>query len=79
MVKIPAASKALIGMVSIQAQSKLNVTPHLTADKRFVAPTPMIEPVIVCVVLTGIFSASVTIVFRLSVCAFVVRLHFLLF
>ena len=35
------------GMVNTQAHSKLMVTPHLTALKRFVAPTPMIEPVIV--------------------------------
>ena len=41
-------------MVRIQAQSRLIVTPHLTALKRFVAPTPIIEPVIVCVVDTGI-------------------------
>ena len=39
---------------------RLKVTPQRTADKRFVAPTPMIDPVIVWVVLTGIFSASVT-------------------
>ena len=60
MLKIPAASKALIGMVRIQAQRRLIVTPHRTADKRFVAPTPIMEPVMVCVVLTGIFRASVT-------------------
>ena len=28
-------------------------TPHFTADKRRVAPTPMMAPVIVCVVETG--------------------------
>src|SRR5690606_12964969 len=54
------ATKALIGIVNIQAHNRLMVTPHLTADKRLVAPTPMIEPVIVCVVLTGILSISVT-------------------
>ena len=47
------------GMVSIQAQSKLIVTPHRTADTRFVNPTPIMAPVIVCVVLTGIPNASV--------------------
>ena len=30
------------------------VNPHLTADRRFVRPTPIIDPVIVCVVETGI-------------------------
>ena len=51
---MPAANKPETGMVKIHAQSKLIVTPHLTALKRFVAPTPMIEPVMVCVVETGI-------------------------
>lgn len=49
-----AASRPLTGMVKIQAQSKLIVTPQRTALRRFVAPTPMIEPVMVCVVETGI-------------------------
>src|SRR5580658_10560799 len=40
-------------MVSTQAQTRLMVTPQRTADIRFVAPTPTIAPVIVCVVLTG--------------------------
>jgi len=31
----------------------LMVKPHLTADKRFVRPTPMIDPVMVWVVETG--------------------------
>ena len=35
-------------------------TPQRTADRRLVAPTPMMEPVMVCVVLTGIFRDSVT-------------------
>lgn len=35
------------------------VSPHLTADKRLVKPTPMIEPVIVCVVETGMPKCSV--------------------
>ena len=50
---------ALTGMVSIHAQRRLIVTPHLTADNLFVAPTPMIDPVMVCVVDTGILSISV--------------------
>src|SRR5882762_9259752 len=53
-----AASRALTGIVSIQAQRRLMVTPQRTADNRLVAPTPMIEPVIVCVVLTGTPSFS---------------------
>ncbi len=44
---ISAARTALTGMVSIHAQSKLVVTPQRTALNLFVAPTPMIEPVIV--------------------------------
>jgi len=54
-----AASNALTGMVNIHAHNKLTVTPHLTALKRLVAPTPIIEPVIVCVVETGIPICSV--------------------
>lgn len=51
---IKAAISAETGMVSTHAQSRLMVTPHLTADTRLVIPTPIIEPVIVCVVETGI-------------------------
>ena len=54
-----AAIKPLIGIVRIQAQRRLTVTPHRTADNRFVAPTPIIEPVMVWVVLTGILKCSV--------------------
>ncbi len=56
---IPAASNALTGIVKIHAHKRFTVIPHLTADSRLVAPTPMIEPAIVCVLLTGIFKASV--------------------
>ena len=42
------------GMVMIQAQMILMVNPQRTADSRLVNPTPMIDPVIVCVVDTGI-------------------------
>lgn len=35
------------------------VTPQRTAERRLVAPTPIIEPVMVCVVLTGILRFSV--------------------
>jgi hypothetical protein len=44
---------AAAGIVTIQAMTIFLPTPHLTAEKRFVAPTPMIEPEIVWVVLTG--------------------------
>ncbi len=44
---------AEIGMVMIHAQIMLMVSPQRTADKRLVKPTPIIEPVIVCVVDTG--------------------------
>ena len=46
-------------MVSTQAHIKLTVTPQRTAETLLVNPTPMIEPVIVCVVLTGILRCSV--------------------
>jgi len=59
MEKIPAASNPLMGIVKIHAQRRLMVIPHLTADKRFVAPTPIIHPAIVCVELTGILRDSV--------------------
>ena len=41
------------GMVTIQAHTTRDATPHRTADSRRVAPTPTIAPVIVCVVETG--------------------------
>lgn len=42
------------GMVITHAQIILMVSPQRTADKRFVKPTPIIDPVMVCVVETGI-------------------------
>ena len=42
------------GIVRTHPQTIRRATPHRTAESRFVAPTPMIAPVIVCVVLTGI-------------------------
>jgi hypothetical protein len=48
-----AAIIADAGMVRIQAQTIRPATPHRTAESRFVEPTPMIDPVMVCVVLTG--------------------------
>ena len=44
---------AAAGIVRIQAQTIRPATPHRTADSRLIDPTPMIAPVIVCVVLTG--------------------------
>ena len=49
-----AAISAEQGIVINQAQTTLLATPQRTAESRRVAPTPMIAPVIVCVVLTGI-------------------------
>lgn len=48
-----AAIIADIGMVKTQAQTTRPATPQRTAESRRVAPTPTIEPVMVCVVLTG--------------------------
>src|SRR5678815_3323135 len=49
-----AATKAAAGIVRSQAQTMRPATPHFTADNLRVAPTPTIEPVIVCVVETGV-------------------------
>ena len=54
-----AAKAALTGMVSNQAIIKFFVTPQRTADNRLTAPTPIMAPVMVWVVLTGILSISV--------------------
>ena len=48
------------GIVMIQAHTMFPATPHRTALVRFKEPTPMIAPVIVCVVLTGIPNAEAT-------------------
>ena len=53
-----AEKTALTGIVRIQAQSRLMVTPQRTAESLFVAPTPMIDPAMVWVVLTGMPSFS---------------------
>ena len=45
--------EAAAGIVNTQAQMIRPATPHLTALRRRVAPTPMIAPVMVCVVETG--------------------------
>ena len=41
------------GIVRIHAQKIFVVTPHFTAEAPFLAPAPIIAPVITCVVLTG--------------------------
>ena len=41
------------GMVKIQAQTILSVTPQRTAESRLAAPTPEMAPVMTWVVLTG--------------------------
>src|SRR4029453_17323001 len=48
-----AAMIAAAGMVRIQAQTMRPATPQRTADRRRVAPTPTIAPVMVWVVETG--------------------------
>ena len=45
-------------MVKIQAQRRLTVIPHRTAETLLVNPTPIIAPVIVWVVETGIPKCS---------------------
>ena len=49
-----APTSAESGIVNIHAMMMLPANPHLTAESLVVAPTPMIAPVMVCVVLTGI-------------------------
>ena len=48
---------ALQGMVSTHAHTMRPATPQRTAENLRVAPTPMIAPVMVCVVDTGMPSA----------------------
>ena len=50
---VTAAMAADAGMVRIQAQMMRLATPQRTAERRLIDPTPMMAPVIVCVVLTG--------------------------
>src|SRR5436305_10096749 len=50
---VTAPMKAAAGIGSIQAQTIWRATPQRTAERRRVAPTPTIAPVIVCVVETG--------------------------
>src|SRR4051794_23494659 len=46
-------------MVRTHAQIIRRATPQRTAERRCVAPTPMMAPVMVCVVLTGIPAKAV--------------------
>ena len=48
-----AATAAAAGIVSTQAKTMLPATPQRTADSRRVAPTPMTDDVMTCVVETG--------------------------
>jgi hypothetical protein len=50
---VTAATVKAAGIVSTQAHTICPATPHRTADRRRVEPTPTIAPVIACVVLTG--------------------------
>src|SRR5512143_2977173 len=51
--KATPAVSAAPGIVKIQAQTILSVTPQRTADRRLAAPTPEMAPVMTWVVLTG--------------------------
>jgi len=55
----PAAMMAVAGTVRTQAHTTRPATPQRTADRRRVAPTPTMAPVIVCVVDTGMPAADV--------------------
>ena len=46
-------------MVKTHAHTIRCATPQRTADRRCIDPTPMIAPVMVCVVLTGMPAAAV--------------------
>ena len=50
---IPPPKHIVIGNVTNQAITIFWATPHLTAENRLAAPTPMMEVVITWVVLTG--------------------------
>ena len=58
--KTDAETRAVIGIVSIQAPTIFRAIPHLTAESLSVAPTPIIDEDITCVVLTGIPSPCET-------------------
>ena len=51
--KSSAAISAAPGMVRIQAHTTRPATPQRTADRRWMEPTPTMQPVMVCVVDTG--------------------------
>src|SRR5271167_4461782 len=53
------ATSADAGMVRIHAHTMRRAIPQRTAEIRCVVPTPMIAPVMVCVVLTGIPASAV--------------------
>ena len=55
-----AATSAEQGIVIIHAQTIVPATPQRTALNLLIEPTPMIEPVMVCVVLTGTPKAEET-------------------
>ena len=57
--RVKAAITALAGIVIIHAYIIRRPIPHLTADSRLDAPTPIIAPEIACVVLTGIPSQAI--------------------
>ena len=54
MLKNKKLNPAVIGSVRTQAQIMRPAIPHFTAVRRLLAPTPMIEPEMTCVVERGI-------------------------
>jgi hypothetical protein len=49
-----------MGKVAIQVNTMSLAIPHLTAERRLVAPTPIIAVLMQCVVLTGIPKCEAT-------------------
>src|SRR3954470_20805265 len=66
-----AARGPAAGSVTTQAITMLPAIPHRTADSRRVAPTPMIDVVVICVVDTGTANtvAVVTMTLDATACA----------
>src|SRR2546425_368840 len=56
---VPYATNPAPGNVNSHAETIRIVTPHRTAESRVTAPTPMIDDVMVCVVLTGMPKCAV--------------------
>lgn len=59
MEKLAAAQSAVMGIVSTHASRIFLAVTHLTLAACSTVPTPMIDPAITCVVLTGIPKCAV--------------------